>query len=100
MYTGPFSDYSKKWANYSDFDRITANDGNFWIDAKTFHRSMRLTYANLNVSKMKLSYLSAFNVTGEVFEQITIASNVNQNIYISAYIYDDRHIASGKCKKE
>ena len=39
-YFGPFSDKSDEWADYPGFEYLDADDGQFWIDAKTYHETM------------------------------------------------------------
>lgn len=87
-YFGPFSDDSAKWENYPGFEYVKANDGQWWIDAKSYHEGMSQTTGNPDVQDEHMSYFALFEVEGEHEERITFKSDVDQTVYISAYTYD------------
>ena len=76
QYVGPFSDESERWTSIeTTFEHASADDGRFWIDAKTYHESMRLSVGNREVAEDKMTYFAALNVSGELYGQVKIMSN-------------------------
>lgn len=97
MYHGPFSDDSDTWENYPGFEYVKKNDGQWWIDAKSYHEGMSQTTGNPDVQDEHMTYYALFEVEGVHEERITFKSDVDQTVYISAYTYDSQHIRNGQC---
>ena len=104
-YTGPYGDTD--WGAWDgavgrEIQDHTPDtrDGAFWTDAKTFHKSFQMTHGNPDVQDMHLSYFAAFEVDtpDTLYEHLTIESDVDQTVYISAYTYDDQHVRNSGCQ--
>lgn len=114
-FKGPFHDWrSDDWGNFlgeseywtedlkNELEYVQANDGMWYIRMEDYHYSFSDTTANPNIDEWHLSHYAAFEVdTPDVhYETITISSDVDQMVYISAYTYDSQHIRNGFCYNE
>ena len=74
----------------------------WYITMEDYHWSFSDTTANPNIDDWHSSHYAAFEVaTPELHtENITISSDVDQMVYISAYTYDSQHIRNGLCYDE
>lgn len=78
-------------------DKIS--DGEWWTDAKTYHQSFAYTNGNPDVYDEHMTYFAKFNVFTPMkkIEKMSIVSNQDQTVYISAYTYNSQHIRNGEC---
>lgn len=101
---GEFLGESDKWTDAlkAELEYVSADDGMWYITMEDYHWSFSDTTANPNIDNWHASHYAAFEVaTPETHtENITISSDVDQMVYISAYTYDSQHIRNGLCYDE
>lgn len=90
-------------------DYVDQDDGIWYISIEDFHWSFSDTTANANIDSYHHAHYAAFGVDTPKYsddpgadenlhkEDITISSDKDQMVYISAYTYDSQHIRNGDC---
>ena len=100
-YHGPWSDESDKWtdAAKAETNMVDDDDGIWYMDSDTFAANISVVHINPDVQDKYMSYWAGFELNNTHDETLTISSDDDQTLWVSAYTYDGQHTWNGDCNK-